>query len=111
MYELGYTPTKFDPDVWLCKSVKADGFQYYDMVLYYVNDVLCISDNPMNTMKGIHCTFKLKDDKINEPNDYLCDTLEKMILSDGSQCRSMSSANYVKEAVQNVEENLAKFEN
>ena len=26
LYELGYTPTKADSDVWLRKSVKADGF-------------------------------------------------------------------------------------
>ena len=36
LYELGYTHTKADPDVWLRKSVKADGYQYYDMVLCYV---------------------------------------------------------------------------
>ena len=89
LYELGYTPTKSDPDVWLLKAVKADGFQYYEMVLYYVDDVLCISDDPMKTMKGIQRTFKLKDDKIDEPEDYLGATLEKMILSDGSECWSM----------------------
>ena len=40
LYELGYTPTKAYPDVWLQKYVKADGFQYYEMVLCYVDDVL-----------------------------------------------------------------------
>ena len=35
LYELGYTPTKSDPDVWL---QKADGFQYYDM--FYVMSVI-----------------------------------------------------------------------
>ena len=83
-YELGYTPTKADPDVWLRKAVKAYGFQYYEMVLCYVDDVLCISDDPMKTMKGIQCTFKLKDDKIDEPEDYLSATLENIILSEGS---------------------------
>ena len=42
LYELGYTPMKTDPDVWLRKAVKADGFQYYEIVLCYVDDVLCI---------------------------------------------------------------------
>ena len=79
LYELGYTPTKTDPDVWLWKAVKADGFQYYEMVFCYVDNVLCISDDPMKTMKGIQRTFKLK-----EPEDYLGATLKKMILSDGS---------------------------
>ena len=57
LYELGYTPTKADPDVWLRKSVKDDVFQYYEMVVCYVDDVLCISDDPMKTMKGIQRTF------------------------------------------------------
>ena len=78
------------------------------MVLCYVNDVLCISDYLMKTMKGIHRTFKFKDNKIDEPEDYLGATLEKMILSDCSECWSMSSAKYVKSAVKNVGETLAK---
>ena len=85
LYELDYTPTKAYPDVWLQKAAKADVFQFYDMVLCYVNYVLFISDDPMKTMKGIQRTFKLKDDKIDEPKYYLGATLEKMILSDGSQ--------------------------
>ena len=66
------------------------------MVLCYVDDVICISDDPMKTMKGIQSTFKLKDYKINEPEDYLGATLEKIILLDGSQFWSMSSAKYIK---------------
>ena len=82
--ELGYTPTKADPDFWLWKAVKADGFQYYEMVLCFVDDLLCISDDSMNTMKGIQRTFKLKDDNFDKPEDYLGAILEMMILSDGS---------------------------
>ena len=33
LYELGYITTKADPDVWLQKAVKADEFQYYEIVL------------------------------------------------------------------------------
>ena len=92
LYELGYIPTKADPDVWLRKAVKADEFQYYEMGLCYVDDVLCISYDLMKTMKGIQRTFKLKDDEINEPKYYLGATLEKIILSDGSEFWSRSSA-------------------
>ena len=78
------------------------------MVLCYVDDVLCISDDPMKTIKGIQRTFKLKDDKINGRKYYLGSTLEKMTLSDSLECWSMSSAKYVKAAVKNFEEILAK---
>ena len=62
----------------------------------------------MKTMKGIQRTFKLKDNNIDETEDYLGATLEKMILSDGSEFWSMSSAKYVKAAVQSFEETMAK---
>ena len=38
LYELGHTPTKADPDVWLRKAVKADGFRYYEM--FYVMSMM-----------------------------------------------------------------------
>ena len=62
----------------------------------------------MKTMKGIQRTFKLNDDNIDEPKDYLGATLEGMILLDVSQCWSMSSVKYVKAAAQNVKDTLAK---
>jgi Reverse transcriptase (RNA-dependent DNA polymerase) len=71
LYELNYTPTKADPDVWIRPGIKPDGFEYYEMVLVYVDDVLCISHDPEATMKGIQGTFKLKDDKIEKPTMYL----------------------------------------
>ena len=58
-------------------------------------------------MKGIQRTFKLKDDKIAEPEDYLGASLAQMMMSDGSNCWSMSSEKYVKAAVANVEEKLS----
>ena len=44
-------------------AVKENGFQYYEYDLTYVNDVLCVSHEPMSTMKGIQENFKLKDNK------------------------------------------------
>ena len=61
-------------------------------------------------MKGIQRTFKLKDDKIAESEDYLGASLSQMMMSDGSNCWSMSSEKYVKSAVVNVEKKLLKSE-
>jgi hypothetical protein len=69
---------KADPDVWLQPAVKPDGFEYYELVLCYVDDVLCMSHDAMKTMKGIQRSFKLKDDKIEEPDTYLGAGLSKM---------------------------------
>ena len=80
------------------------------MLLCYVDDVLSISEEPLKTMKGIQRTFRLKDDKIAEPEDYLGASLAQIMMSDGSNFWSMSSEKYVKTAVANVKEKLAKSE-
>ena len=36
-----------------------------------MDDLLCISENSMHTMKGIQSKFKLKDDKMEKPGVYL----------------------------------------
>ena len=89
LYDIGYTPSKADPDVWLRSSVKPDGFKYYKMILCYFNDVLNISHDAMNTMKGIQHKLKLKDDNIAEPENYLRTGLSKIMTVNGREFWSM----------------------
>jgi hypothetical protein len=105
---MGYKPSYADPDVWMRPAVKSDGFEYYELILCYVDDVLSISHDPMTTMKRIQRDFKLKDDKIAEPDVYLGATLSKMSLVGGKECWTMSPEQYVRAAVNNVEEDLAR---
>ena len=107
LYDMGYIPTKADPDVWLRPAVKADGFEYYEIVLCYVDDVLAVSADPRATLEGLQTTFKLKDDKIAEPEMYLGAQLGHLNV-DGIRCWTMSAEKYVLAAVRNVEESLAK---
>ena len=106
LYDIGYTPSKADPDVWLRPAVKPDGFEYYEMILCYVDDVLSISHDAMKTMKGIQHKFKLKDDKITEPENYLGTGLSKIVTENGRECWSMSPEKYFKAAVLNFEKKL-----
>jgi hypothetical protein len=98
---------KADPDVWIRPGVKPDGFEYYEMVVVYVDDVLCISHDPAATMKGIQGTFKLKDDKIKKLTHYLGAQISQKVI-DGIECWTMSSEQYVKAAIANVEAKLDK---
>jgi hypothetical protein len=98
---------KADPDMWIRPGVKPDSFEYYEMVLVYVDDVLCISHDPAATMKGIQGTFKLKDDKIEKPTHYLGAQISQKVI-DGVECWTMSSEQYVKAAIANVEAKLDK---
>ena len=107
LYDLNYKPTKADPDVWIRPAMKADGFKYYEMVLVYVDDILCISHDPKATMTGLQTTFKLKDDKVEKPEMYLGAELCERVLN-GIECWTMSSEKYVKAAVVAVEAHLDK---
>ena len=59
-------------------AVKPNGCEYYEYVLYYVNDILSISHCPDLTMDGIRARFTLKDYKFEEPTDYLGEKNSKM---------------------------------
>jgi Reverse transcriptase (RNA-dependent DNA polymerase) len=106
LHDLGYSPTKADPDVWIRPAVK-DGFKYYEMLLVYVDDVLSISHDAEATMNGIRAIFKLKGDKVEVPTNYLGAQVTRKIIN-GIQCWTMSSEQYVKAAIANVERNLDK---
>ena len=105
---LKYTPSFADPDVWMRPAIKSDGFRYWEYVLCYVDDVLCISDNPSSTMKGIQRDFKLKHDKVEPPEYYLGASLSKFNNDDGDECWAMDSNMYCASAVKNVEDMLNK---
>ena len=106
--DMGYRPSLADPDVWLRAATKPDGFQYYEMALVYVDDVMILSHVPLNTIESIQKTFKLKGGKADTPDMYLGVSLEKKLSRQGTVCWSMSPEKYVAASVVNVEEKLAK---
>ena len=74
-----------DPDVWICPATKPNGIEYYEMMLIYVDNILCISHDPHASMKGIQATLKLKDDKFEKPEIYLGAMLTEKIIN-GMEC-------------------------
>ena len=107
LYGIGLVPTRADPDVWRWPAAKEDGFEYYEYVLYYVDDILAISHNAKDVLKAVQAIFKLKDDKIEPPDMYLGAALSVME-DDGVQGWCMTSDKYVKATVENVEQELAR---
>ena len=107
LYDIGFVPTRADPDVWRRPAVKEDSFEYYEYVLCYVDDILAISHKARDMLKAIQTIFKLKDDRIEPPDMCLGATLSIME-DDGIQGWCMSSDKYIKAAVENVEQELAR---
>ena len=83
LHDIGFTPSKADPDVWMRAAVKPNGFKYWEYILCYVDDILAISHNPKATIQLIRNKFKLKNDQMEPPQMYLGATLSQMNNVDG----------------------------
>ena len=92
--------------------IKANGDTYYAYLVIYVDDILCIEDNPQTTMTQIESLFCLKDG-VSSPNMYLGTDTRKWTVSDegGKEipCWGIGSESYLKEAIQTAESNFSKL--
>jgi hypothetical protein len=52
LQSLGFISSLADPDVWYREATKPDGFQYYEYLLAYVDDILVLSHDPVTIMKA-----------------------------------------------------------
>ena len=107
LYDIDFRSSKVDPDVWLRPAVKPNSQTYYEYILCYVDDILSVSLNATSILKSIQVNFKLKDDKIEAPSNYLGAVLGQMDI-DGKTGWYLSSEKPVKSAVENVEQILHK---
>ena len=106
LYEIGYRPSRGDPDVWLRPAINTCGTAVYEYVLVYVDDIFCVSPDTDLTMSQIQENFKFKNNEVKPPETYLGATL-KLKSIEGMTCWNMSSAKNVNTAITNVQEKLA----
>jgi hypothetical protein len=102
---IGFKSSIADPDVWMRPATKPTGEEYYEYMLCYVDDILCISYEPNRAMDEIRSSLKFKNDKTEEPEFYLGANLKRKVLN-GKSVWTMSSADYLKAAIENVEAQL-----
>lgn len=105
--DLGFFPSKADPDVWMKPRTKPNGDEYYSMVLVYVDDVLHFDHEPNILMNQLEVQYRLKD-KAEIPGRYLGANIDKVQLHDGTLAWSMSSHEYLTNAIANLEEQLVQ---
>lgn len=107
MMHLKFESCKADPDVWLRKSIKADGSKYYEYALLYVDDLLVVSEKAEEVIRSeIGKYFELKEASIGMPDIYLGGKVSRVELENGARAYTFSSSQYVKAAVANVEQHL-----
>lgn len=101
--DLGFQSSIVDPDVYICQNNKPNGEPYYEMLLVYVNDIMCISHMPMEVMEKIGNTYEIKEGEISPPKIYLGAGTEQFQLPGGRMAwSSMVSKQYVLVAVETV---------
>jgi hypothetical protein len=107
LHTLGYTSCKADPDVWFRAAIKPDGFHYYEYVFVYDDDLLVLSHQGDKTMKALEEFYRLKDG-FAQPTCYLGAEVKQWKFSnDVTKVKwALSSAQYVKEAIKNMEHYL-----
>jgi hypothetical protein len=100
---IGFKSSEADPDVWLRPAVKPDGEKFYEYMLVYVDDLLSIHyGDESRAMKEVQAAFKFKNDEIAVPEFYLGGKLEEKNLND-TKCWTMTSRDYVKASIDNIE--------
>jgi hypothetical protein len=73
---MGFEPTKSDPDVWYRAASKPDGFQYYEYILVYVDDMLATSCQPSQIMNTNKKVYRMKDEP-SIPMTYLGSSIKE----------------------------------
>lgn len=109
MTHLGFKSCSADPNIWMREALKDDRTEYWEYVLLYVDDALCISQNAEEVLrKQIGKYFYIKPKSVGPPSIYLGNKVSKVTLENGKQAWAFSSSQYVKNAVENVENHLRK---
>ena len=87
MYHLSFKSSKAYPDAWMRRYVRADGITpYYEYVLLYVDDCLVVSDRAESVIRNeIGKYFRLKEESIGDPSQYLGAKLRKIKLDNGAE--------------------------
>ena len=107
---LGFTNTKGDPDVYRRQASDPSGNPYYEYMVVYVDDIICIFHNPKRWMDTLQATYRLRE--VGIPTKFLGSDIKKWHYVDSQghskECWALGSETYVHEACR-VAENQMKL--
>ena len=103
--DLKFESTRADPDVYRRAAIK-DGFEYYECIFVYVDDILILSAEPQVWIDRLKAVYDLKEESIGPPKIYLGAQIGKTQLSNGYSAWHMAADKHVKNAIQVVQDLL-----
>ena len=71
LMQLEFEPVPADPDVWRRAHVKSDGTKYYEYVFVYVDDLLCLSVDPVGRIIPPLSDLGYRCKDVGKPTRYL----------------------------------------
>jgi hypothetical protein len=108
--DMGFMLTVADQDVYCKRRTSNKGnFEYWKLLLIYVDDILVISHEPILHMDKLQIEHGFALSTMGAPERYLGSNIEKVMIpgdNTGREFWSMSSHTYVKNAVTNVKQLL-----
>jgi len=108
----GYSLTHADYDVYIKACTCNDGTKYYSYLIIYVDDVLCIDENPEDVIDKIVSVYRVKEGSVEKPKTYLGMNIRKWVRQsakgDTLHCYALGADTYVKEALCIVKNLCAK---
>jgi hypothetical protein len=93
--DIGFVSTIADPNIWIQPAAHDDGYEYYEMLLVYVDDVLAISHEPKVLIDAIGEYYKVKPRSDKEPDIYLGANVKKVQMLDGREVWATSPRDYI----------------
>ena len=88
--------------------MKENGHEYYEMLLVYMDNILCISHQAEAVLKELGMFYKIKDGSLKKPDIYLGMNIKEEQMKDGTTAWLTSPRDYVNNAVKTVESLLVE---
>ena len=93
MEHLGFISCKADSEIWMRPAKKDLGEEYWEYVLLYVDDALCVSMNGEHVLENeIDKYFYIKEGSVGPPTIYLGNKVSKVTLENGVKAWAFSSS-------------------
>ena len=84
MVDMEYTRCKADHDLWYRPAVNPNGFEYYEYVLIFFDNILNISHDTNAKMETLVNLYQLKPGSVGPPDRYLGGNVGKFQPEDGT---------------------------
>ena len=108
--ELGFMNTKADVDVYRRKSAKTDGTPYYEYLVVYVDDNICVSEDPSKWMNVLASRCRLRE--VGIPKRFLGSDIKRKQYIDENEyqvyCWAFGSDTYVRDTYNLAESQMKK---